>query len=110
MRLLQHSAREVSFTSCQNVKCLHITASRRHVIMSLLINTIDTNNVLQVSVNGLISFGSGNNAYIPHQTPPGLTGIAVYFSDVSPVCGDGRVTGNVYYRSSTGECDVYRWR
>jgi len=52
----------------------------------------------QVSVNGLISFGMGNDAYMPHQSPLGFNGIAAYFSDVSPVCGSDRVTGNVFYR------------
>lgn len=58
--------------------------------------------VMQVSVNGVISFGTGNNAYRPLQCPLGFNGIAVFFSDVDSVCGSHRVTGNVFYRVSTG--------
>jgi hypothetical protein len=71
--------------------------SELEVTVDLLLNI-----AMQVSVNGLISFGTGNNAFMPHQSPPGFNGIAVYFADVSPVCGSSRVTGDIFYRITTG--------
>jgi hypothetical protein len=72
----------------KNLICCHICLSR---------------DLLQVSLNGLITFGTGSTAYLPHQVPLGFTGIAAYFADVAPICGDNS-TGNVFYRLSNGEC------
>lgn len=63
---------------------------------------------MQVSINGLITFGGGNNAFMPHQCPMGFTGIAIFFCDVAPVCGSDGVTGNVFYRITHGmKCSAY---
>jgi hypothetical protein len=56
-----------------------------------------------VKVNGLITFGYGNAAKKPYSLPSGLNGLAVYFTQLTPVCGSNHLTGDVFYRVTTGK-------
>ena len=58
--------------------------------------------VLKVSVDGYITFNRVVTTGTPVSYPQSGNAIAVFFADVSPVCGTNRITGNVFYRISNG--------
>ena len=59
--------------------------------------------MIQIQVNGMITFGYATDDYTTDSSPLGVNRVSVYWADVFNVCGGSRITGDVYYRVSTGE-------
>jgi len=62
--------------------------------------------ISQINVNGYITLSYTSGDYVPYQFPTVQNRIAVFFADVTWVCGSNRIVGDLWTRLTNGKYNL----